>query len=447
MKKTRRNQPKTPLVPLEQPISKLPINNFELSPKISYCTTCFNRFWQLKQVVKHNLTIINQNQPAEWIIVDFGGQDSQEMTDWLNQNCPKSLVKGTLKYYRRNADLPTFVWNVSQAKNVAHRLADGQILVNLDGDNFLQKNDPEILRQLFTKNPNSLIHQTWNNFLVQYNLRSLGRGRQVAYKEYQANFSGSNGRISVARQHFMDIGGYDEEMLFMGFQDTDLIVRSVLANLDYQARKPIENDNEFRVQENTRVTLATVSSSRRGRTLRLAGVRRSPTGLSKGQISSSTQNYSSRNRDQPDPYELNYPNRWPLFNGRIFNDHVVNGYNPSRRITAPTTPLKSENQDSISNQRAKPYSNNKVKSWQEAESHNRALSHRKIGQGKLKVNVDGFKIDLNDFGVKLELLKELPKELPREVPKELPREVPEEIKDEPLSEEPRLNNPISEATT
>jgi hypothetical protein len=190
---------------------------------ISYCTTCYNRFWQLKKVIKHNLGIINKYENVDWVIVDFGSKNSEEMKDWIVKNCPKSLKHGTLKFYQRKNDLEPFVWNVSVSKNVSHRLATGDILVNLDGDNKLQTNDPTIIKKHFTHTPKQVFHQTWNNFLVFQTMRSLGKENKAPYKAFKKTYSGSNGRITFRKEHFDKLGGYDEEMVFMGYQDTDLI--------------------------------------------------------------------------------------------------------------------------------------------------------------------------------------------------------------------------------
>jgi len=412
-------------------------------PLISYCTTVYNRFWQLKQVIKHNLTIINNFQPAEWIIVDFGGKDSPEISDWLLQNCSQSLEKGTLKYFRRDATLPDFIWNVSQAKNIAHRLATGQVLINLDGDNFLQNKDPQIIRNLFLKNPNLLLHQTWNNFLIKYNIQRLGRGRSIVYRDFLPNFSGSNGRISMAQQHFIALGGYDEEMLFMGFQDTDLLTRGVLAGLKYLVKEPIEggarqqqnkgsngpaqraSQNELRssgpAQRASQNELRSSGPAQRASQseLRSSGPR-GPLGVrSNGLVSSSTfttgtgrilrvanrsrirtrggvvNNAGDRKDFSVNPFEIN-----PRAFGTFGTPRAFSSVGTPRAIGA-FTPFKGESTDSVSNQRSRPYSNNKVKSWKEAEHYNRSLSQRKIRQGKLRVNLDGFQLALEDYHRKL----------------------------------------------
>jgi glycosyltransferase involved in cell wall biosynthesis len=324
----------TPNIPERELITR---NTSETKTKVSYCTTCFNRFWQLRQVVKHNLSVINSDQNAEWIVVDFGGRDSAEIEAWLAENCPKSLANGTLKYYKRTAAQP-FVWNVAVAKNVAHRFATGDILVNLDGDNFLQKSDPAVVRQLFTQHGDTVLHQTWNNILIYNTMRSLNKNKHITYTPFLEHYTGSYGRISISRDSFMRLGGYDEEMTFMGYQDTDLLARSVLSGLHYISKPPSPN----------------------------------------------------RQATQSRPMTMTR---------RLVRSRMdLSGSNAGSRIATIHGPHKSSHTgEVIGNERTKPYSNNTVKSWRQAEEHNRQLSFRKIRAGRLLVNQAGFHESLDHY--------------------------------------------------
>jgi hypothetical protein len=59
-------------------------------------------------------------------------------------------------------------------------------------------------------------------------------------------------------------------------------------------------------------------------------------------------------------------------------------------------PSKGDNTDSIYNERTKPYKNNKISSWKEAEKYNRKLSMNKIKKGIYIVNKDGFHEDIDN---------------------------------------------------
>jgi hypothetical protein len=89
------------------------------------------------------------------------------------------------------------------AKNTAHRLSRGKILVNLDGDNFTGWRGAEHILRIFNKyGPNTMFHQ-WSG----------------------VSKDGTYGRISMSRQNFFRLGGYDESFFPMGYQDHDIIMR------------------------------------------------------------------------------------------------------------------------------------------------------------------------------------------------------------------------------
>ena len=129
--------------------------------KISYCITCFNRFWQLNKTLSYNFNSLINDNNIEIILVDFNGEDSDDIYNFIINNFQNEIINKKLYYYKRiNND---FKWNMSIAKSVSHRLATGDILVNLDCDNYLQKDDSIFIRNLFTKNMNILVHMTTYN--------------------------------------------------------------------------------------------------------------------------------------------------------------------------------------------------------------------------------------------------------------------------------------------
>ena len=209
--------------------------------KISYCTTCFNRFWQLSRILRPNLEQVKDDPDVEFVVVDFRGADSQTIHDFIVEKFPSELTSGRLKYYRRRADIEPFEWNVAIAKNVAHRLATGDVLVNLDGDNFIQKHDSRIIRYYFNQIPNLLFHQNWCNMALINMLKSLRLNPSKFDVQSWVIFPtnrGTFGRISMTRKDFMRLGGYNEQMINMGNQDTDLIFRALNSKAQYLVSTP-----------------------------------------------------------------------------------------------------------------------------------------------------------------------------------------------------------------
>jgi len=102
--------------------------------------------------------------------------------------------------YARVLDVNT--WNISHAKNIAHNLGTGDILVNVDADNFIGAGFCEYINNIFANSSRPLVAQ--------------GSGRLDC-----------SGRIAVGRENFRNHGGYDEQLLTKGwgYDDYDFVRR------------------------------------------------------------------------------------------------------------------------------------------------------------------------------------------------------------------------------
>src|SRR6476661_11265433 len=175
--------------------------------KISFCITCKNRLHQISQTLKANLDD-NRNiaNDVEFILVDFDSTDG--LKDWIVKNFKAELKSGYLKFFFTK-ELNN--WHASIAKNTAHFLASGEILVNLDCDNFTGNDGGAfVLKQFDLYGSKIVLHQASEN-----------------------PSTGSFGRISMLKKYFISVGGYDESFKTMGFQDNDLIHRLVEFGLFY----------------------------------------------------------------------------------------------------------------------------------------------------------------------------------------------------------------------
>jgi hypothetical protein len=166
---------------------------------LSFCITCKNRFHQIEKTLKQNLDDNRKHKDRiEFILVDFVSTDG--LHDWISGNFKDDINDGYLKYYYTE-ELP--FWHASIAKNTAHLLANNEILVNLDCDNYTGYHGGEFVLRQFAQYPDTMLfHQ-------------FGGGVS----------DGSFGRISIHRHRFFDIGGYDESLDPMSMQDNDLIAR------------------------------------------------------------------------------------------------------------------------------------------------------------------------------------------------------------------------------
>lgn len=161
--------------------------------KISFCSTCMNRSWQLEKTIDFNLkNIINNGH--ELCIVNFNSKDDCEKIILKH----KKFIGNGLIYFKTND--PEY-YSSSVAKNLSHRVSSNKILYNLDCDNFITKKEILKIEKLFEYKDN------------------------IIYHNYDKSDYGSFGRIAYKREDFFKIGGYDEELKGMGSQDDDLLRR------------------------------------------------------------------------------------------------------------------------------------------------------------------------------------------------------------------------------
>lgn len=202
------------------PIFRMP--EFAGAPLVSFCIPHKNRFSQISQTLKKNLDDNRLDQKnIEFILVDFGSGD--DIAGWVFENFRTDLESGYLKFFQNNS---LEGWHAPLAKNTAHRLSSGKILVNLDGDNFTGYRGGMFVYREF------MSHEC-----------------DICLWQFSGIFNdGSFGRIAAARDTFIAIGGYNEELLDMGFQDRDLVRRlevygaKVVLAPDEEYSQAIEND-------------------------------------------------------------------------------------------------------------------------------------------------------------------------------------------------------------
>ncbi|MCE5179780.1 MAG: glycosyltransferase [Porphyromonadaceae bacterium] len=183
------------------------MNNFEST--LSFCITCKNRFKQIKKTLPHNLQDNRDHKHLiEFVLVDFGSTDG--LQEWIYDNFREEMRCGYLKYYYTE-EMKN--WHSSIAKNTAHLLALNEIVTNLDCDNYTGLNGGKFVIDK----------------MVEYGVRS------TIFHQFSNNRGdGSYGRITLSKRNFICIGGYDESLEPMGYQDVDLIIRSMIAGFSYR---------------------------------------------------------------------------------------------------------------------------------------------------------------------------------------------------------------------
>lgn len=175
--------------------------------KLSFCITCLNRFSQIKKTLGTNLhDNADLKDDIEFILMDF---NTPNLKNWVFENFKVELEYGYLKYFF-STELET--WHCSVAKNTAHKYANGEILVNLDSDNYTGENGAKHILDIFHNSSKDVLLHQWSGHPTD----------------------GSYGRISYKKEHFCDVGGYNQKLLPVGMDDIDIIVRICFNNPDIE---------------------------------------------------------------------------------------------------------------------------------------------------------------------------------------------------------------------
>ena len=162
--------------------------------KVSYCTTCHGRLWQLALTLFDNLDHLREDE--EIVLLDYGSPDGLGRFVESSKRCQEAISQGKLVYAFVEAEH----YHCPKAKNLAHRLGRGDLLVNLDADNS-NRGVRQQIDQCFAKHGEDTILQMHEH-------------------------SGGFGLICFPKYWFYRLGGYDESFLPMGYQDIDLLWRA-----------------------------------------------------------------------------------------------------------------------------------------------------------------------------------------------------------------------------
>ena len=165
-----------------------------MAKKVSFCTTCKGRLWQLQQTLPQNIKKLDND--SEIVILDYQSPDG--LKDWLFGTFKAELESGQLKYFCMEQE---YNYSSSYAKNVVHKLATGEILFNLDADNYIYTGLLQELRRL------------QDDFIF--------------LPRYFGIDEGSYGRIGYTKKTFEKLNGYNENIVGMKGDDGDFRARCI----------------------------------------------------------------------------------------------------------------------------------------------------------------------------------------------------------------------------
>lgn len=176
--------------------------------KISFCITCMNRAEHIKKTLSKNIRDNAEYPDLEFVLLDYNSSD--DLQEWVFKNFKDEIESGRLIYYQTKK--PKY-FHMANAKNIAHNLASGDIVCNLDADNYLGKD-----------------FAFYINIIMQNDVDIIGV-HQRSYKYIPAHLSDCGGRIFLTKDNFMKLGGYNEDFIGWGYEDTEFKERAFIMGL------------------------------------------------------------------------------------------------------------------------------------------------------------------------------------------------------------------------
>lgn len=197
----------------------------------TFCTTCMNRIEFLKQTIFENINIIKilneEYKNKHHFELSLCNYDSKDyLDDFIYDNFKDEL--NNILIYNRTYDIKYF--NASHAKNIAHKYNNGDILVNIDADNFITLDFCYYIIDIFEKDINSITIGT-----------------------HIPENSGGYGRIVISKENFIKLDGYNELIDGYGQDDNDLLDRAKkylnlkVIVLDLKYLKYLSHSDELRM--------------------------------------------------------------------------------------------------------------------------------------------------------------------------------------------------------
>jgi MoaA/NifB/PqqE/SkfB family radical SAM enzyme len=199
------------------------------TPKLSFFTVCMGRLHHLQQTLPKNLAWNADHPNLEFVLLDYSSPD--DVARWVETELGEHLASGRVVYYRY--DHAQF-FSFSHSRNMGARLCRGEIICNVDADNFT---GPGYARYIDEQMEDK-------DLLVGCDFKD-GVFTPIVGDH------GWTGRMAVRRQAFLDSGGYDEDMVAWGYEDLDLYNRLCqrkykCAPIDRRFLNCIEHENKER---------------------------------------------------------------------------------------------------------------------------------------------------------------------------------------------------------
>lgn len=164
--------------------------------KITLFSTCMGRAHDLKKTLLKNI-VDNADYPnLEILILNYNSSDDLE--EWMKRYISPWIEDGIVTYYKTTD--PEF-YEMGHSRNVAYKLASGDIVNNVDADNYTGLGFAEYVNRQAEVAPKNAV---------------FAKGKRMMH-----------GRLGMYRNEFFEIGGYDEDLTGYGYDDHWLQIRAM----------------------------------------------------------------------------------------------------------------------------------------------------------------------------------------------------------------------------
>ncbi|MCB1841172.1 MAG: glycosyltransferase family 2 protein [Alphaproteobacteria bacterium] len=175
--------------------------------KISFCTTCMGRAHHLKETLPQNIRDnIDGRADVEFVVLNYNSGD--DLHEWImtDRDMARYMEMGVLRY---GVTTEPQHFHMAHAKNMAHRMATGDVVCNVDADNFTGTGFADYLARVFREDSEIVVNPSH----IFFHTRGYEDG-------------GYYGRVAISRDNFLRLHGYDENLRGWGGDDTDFLQRA-----------------------------------------------------------------------------------------------------------------------------------------------------------------------------------------------------------------------------
>ena len=153
----------------------------------------------LKKTLLANIEANSDHGPTEFVVLDYNSKD--DLHEFMLSDAVAPHIKsGRVRYLRTR--IPQY-YSFSRSRNVAFRNATGDIVLNVDADNFTGRGFAAYINRLANVCPT----------------RAVFARAKV----------GIHGRLGMYKREFEALGGYDEDLVGYGYDDRSLLLRALAA--------------------------------------------------------------------------------------------------------------------------------------------------------------------------------------------------------------------------